>query len=65
MKLSLLRRNAAFFLDCNLSTNIRVLYRWRRVEDNVPAVRLEILIDGQPKRVTLYCHAPGTGFPMP
>ncbi|CBW77278.1 unnamed protein product (plasmid) [Mycetohabitans rhizoxinica HKI 454] len=65
MKPSLLRRNAAFFLGCDLNADIRVLYRRRRVEDDVRAVRLEILIDGQLKRIMLYRHARGTWSPMP
>ena len=65
MKSSLLRRIAAFFLGCDLHAEIRVLYRWRRDEDDVRAVRLETVIDGQPKRVTLYRHVPGTWCPVP
>lgn len=65
MKSNLLRRIAAFFLGCDLNAEIRVMYRWRREDDDVRAVRLETVIDGQPRRVTLYRHAPGSWSPMP
>jgi hypothetical protein len=64
MKSNLLRRIAAFFLGCDQNAEIRVLYRWRREEDDVRALRLETVIDGQPKRLTLYQHKPGTWSPM-
>ncbi|KWK68737.1 MULTISPECIES: hypothetical protein [Burkholderia] len=65
MKSNLLRRIAAFFLGCDLNAEIRVMYRWRREEDDVRAVRVETVIDGERKRVTLYRHAPGAWSPMP
>lgn len=65
MKSNLLRRIAAFFLGCDLNAEIRVMYRWRREEDDVRAVRLETLVDGVKKRVTLYQHTPGNWSPMP
>ncbi|MBS2132368.1 hypothetical protein KEX41_29745 (plasmid) [Burkholderia thailandensis] len=65
MKSNLLRRIAAFFLGCDLNAEIRVMHRWTRPEDDVRAVRLETIVDGERKRVTLYHHAPGTWSPMP
>ncbi|WP_234745224.1 hypothetical protein [Burkholderia sp. WTPI3] len=65
MKSNLLRRIAAFFLGCDLNAEIRVLHRWRREEDDVRAIRVETVIDGKPKRVTLYRHAPNKWSPMP
>jgi hypothetical protein len=41
------------------------MYRWTRPEDDVRAVRLETLVDGEKKRVTLYRHAPGSWSLMP
>ena len=65
MKSNLLRRVAAFFLGCHLDAEIRVMHRWTREEDDVRAVRLETIVNGQPKRVTLYRHAPGAWSAMP
>jgi hypothetical protein len=65
MKSNLLRRVAAFLLGCNIDAPIRVLHRWTRPEDDVRAVRLETIVNGQTKRVTLYRHSPGTWSPMP
>ncbi|MCX4150998.1 MULTISPECIES: hypothetical protein [Paraburkholderia] len=65
MKTNLLRRVAAHFLGCTANAEIHVMHRWTRPEDDVRAVRLETLVDGERKRVTLYRHAPGTWSPMP
>lgn len=64
MKSNLLRRIAAFFLGCDLNAEIRVMYRWRREEDDVRAVRLETVVNGQAKRVTLFQHTSGNWSPM-
>ena len=65
MKSNLLRRIAAYFLGCEEAAPIRVLHTWRRQEDDVRAVRLETVINGNAKRVTLYRHAPGKWSLMP
>lgn len=65
MKTNLLRRIASHFLGCDEAADIRVMYRWRREEDDVRALRLETVIDGQAKRVTLYQHTRGNWSPMP
>jgi hypothetical protein len=65
MKFNLLRRIAAHFLGCEENAQISVLHTWRREEDDVRAVRVETLVGGEKKRVTLYRHAPGNWSPMP
>lgn len=64
MKSNLLRRIAAFFLGCDLNAEIRVMYRWRREDDDVRAVRLETVFAGCAKRVTLYRLATGSWSPI-
>ncbi|HHV7525713.1 TPA: hypothetical protein ACUNF5_007294 [Burkholderia orbicola] len=65
MKSTLLRRVAAHFMMCSADAQMRVLYRWRREDDDVRAVRIEAVINGKTKRVTLYRHIPGAWSPMP
>lgn len=65
MKPNLLRKFAAHFLGCDLNAEIHVLYRWIRPEDDVRAVRLETVVDGKAKRLTLYRHNPANWSPMP
>ncbi|WP_165189928.1 hypothetical protein [Paraburkholderia dioscoreae] len=65
MKNTLLRRIAAHLLGADISATFHVLHTWRRPEDDVRAVRLEALVDGVKKRVTLYRHTPGTWSTMP
>lgn len=65
MKSNLLRRIAAYFLGCEEAAPIRVMHTWRRQEDDVRAVRLETVINGNAKRVTLYRHAAGKWSLMP
>lgn len=65
MKTNLLRRVAVHFLGCAINADIHVMHRWQRPEDDVRAVRLETLVDGEKKRVTLYRHAPGSWSLMP
>ncbi|MGP8432853.1 hypothetical protein ACT2FY_37700 [Paraburkholderia fungorum] len=65
MKNTLLRRIAAHFTGADISATFRVMHTWRRPEDDVRAVRLETVINGNAKRVTLYRHAPGKWSLMP
>jgi hypothetical protein len=60
MKNTLLRRIAAHFTGADISATFHVMHTWRRPEDDVRAVRLETMVDGEKKRLTLYRHAPGT-----
>ncbi|WP_260430236.1 hypothetical protein [Burkholderia stagnalis] len=61
---SLLRRIAAYWLACDADADIRVMYRWRREDDDVRAVRLETVFAGRAKRVTLYRLATGSWSPI-
>lgn len=65
MKSNLLRRIAAFFLDCEQTAAIRVVATWRREDDDVRAVRLETVLNGALKRVTLYRTSAGSWSPIP
>jgi hypothetical protein len=64
MKNTLLRRIAAHFTGADISATFHVMHTWRRPEDDVRAVRLETMVDGEKKRLTLYRHAPGTWSPL-
>ncbi len=64
MKNTLLRRIAAHFMGADISATFHVMHTWRRPEDDVRAVRLETMVDGEKKRLTLYRHAPGTWSPL-
>lgn len=64
MKNTLLRCIAAHFTGADISATFHVMHRWRRPEDDVRAVRLETIVDGEKKRLTLYRHAPGTWSPL-
>jgi len=64
MKNTLLRRVAAHFTGVDISATFHVMHTWRRPEDDVRAVRLETMVDGEKKRLTLYRHAPGTWSPL-
>ncbi|WP_232461807.1 hypothetical protein [Burkholderia ubonensis] len=61
---SLLRRIATYWLACDADADIRVLHRWRREDDDVRAVRLETVIAGHTKRVTLYRLTTGAWSPI-
>ena len=65
MKNTLLRRIAAHFTGADISATFRVMHTWRRPEYDVRAVRLETVINGNAKRVTLYRHAAGKWSLMP
>jgi hypothetical protein len=65
MKSNLLRRIAAYFLGCEQNAEIRVVASWRREDDDIRAVRLETVLDGVLKRVTLYRTRPGSWSPIP
>ncbi|MCW3696733.1 hypothetical protein SB394_33555 [Burkholderia sp. BCCIQ04A] len=43
---------------------IRVLHRWTRPDDDARAVRLETVIDGTAKRITLFRQATGAWSPV-
>lgn len=54
MPISRLRKVAAFMLGCEDNAQVRVLYRWRREEDDVRILRLETFVDGRRKLATLF-----------
>ncbi|KWB49442.1 hypothetical protein WL35_06920 [Burkholderia ubonensis] len=60
----LLRRIAAYWLACDADADIRVMHRWRREDDDARAVRLETVIAGHTKRVTLYRLTTGAWSPI-
>ncbi|MGU8077283.1 hypothetical protein [Burkholderia pyrrocinia] len=59
-----LRATAAHWFGCPADASIRVLHRWVRPDDDARAVRLEAVIDGSPKRVTLFRQATGAWSPV-
>jgi hypothetical protein len=65
MKTNPLRRIAAYFLGGEQNAAIRVVATWRREDDDVRAVRVETLLNGVFKRVTLYRTGPGSWSPIP
>ncbi|KWD78477.1 hypothetical protein WL71_24545 [Burkholderia ubonensis] len=62
---SRLRATATHWFGCAPDTPIRVLHRWSRPDDDARAVRLETVIDGNAKRITLFRQPSGAWSPMP
>ncbi|WP_241171258.1 hypothetical protein [Burkholderia gladioli] len=58
-----LRATAAHWLGCAADAPIRVLYRKTR-EDDARAVRVEAVIDGAAKRITLFRQPSGAWAPV-
>ncbi|WP_244134022.1 hypothetical protein [Burkholderia gladioli] len=59
-----LRATAAHWLGCAADAPIRVLHRWARPDDDARAVRLEAVIDGATKRITLFRQPSGAWAPV-
>ncbi|WP_334038178.1 hypothetical protein, partial [Burkholderia gladioli] len=59
-----LRATAAHWLGCAADAPIRVLHRWARPDDDARAVRLEAVIDGAAKRITLFRQPSGAWAPV-
>ncbi|MBU9177425.1 hypothetical protein C6V08_34535 [Burkholderia gladioli] len=59
-----LRATAAHWLGCAADAPIRVLHRWARPDDDARAVRLEAVIDGASKRITLFRQPSGAWAPV-
>ncbi|WP_244135714.1 hypothetical protein [Burkholderia seminalis] len=61
---SRLRATAAHWFGCPIDASIRVLHRWIRPDDDARAVRLETVIGGTAKRITLFRQATGAWSPV-
>ncbi|KGS73259.1 hypothetical protein [Burkholderia pseudomallei] len=59
-----LRPIATHWLGCTADASIRVLHRWTRPDDDARAVRLETVIDGSAKRITLFRLSSGAWSPV-
>ncbi|KVV25085.1 hypothetical protein WK78_03045 [Burkholderia cepacia] len=59
-----LRATAAHWFGCSADAPIRVLRRWIRPDDDARAVRLETVIDGTAKRITLFRQSSGAWSPI-
>ena len=61
---SRLRATATHWFGCAPDMPIRVLHRWSRPDDDARAVRLETVIDGNAKRITLFRQPSGAWAPV-
>ncbi|WP_260427958.1 hypothetical protein [Burkholderia stagnalis] len=59
-----LRLIAAHWLGCTADASIHVMHRWTRPDDDARAVRLETVIDGNAKRITLFRQPSGAWSPV-
>ncbi len=59
-----LRATAVHWLGCAVDAPVRVLHRWTRPVDDARAVRLETVIDGAAKRITLFRQPSGAWSPV-